>query len=121
MTTWKPISESRIRSFIGEDALAFSNDEKEFFESIRIPLQKWDLDKWGDYGEGFWVVAKIEKTVLWYNDIEEGFNYSTYSVLGKIDEYWCDQDDLALAVRRLHNYIRTGETGDRCGPPVPIV
>lgn len=35
---------------------------------------------------------------LWFNDIEDGFNRSKYSDFGKIDEYWCNQDRLEIAI-----------------------
>lgn len=117
MTTWKPISESRIKSLIEEEALSFSKAEKEFFESISIPLQKWSLEPWGNYGGGFWVMGIIDRTVLWYNDIEEGFNSSAFATTGKIDEYWCDQDELYFAVRKLNNFIKNGQFSQKCGPP----
>jgi len=120
MSIWKPISEERIRVFIDEDSLSFSKEEEKFFESISIPLKKWSLDPWGNHGGGFWAVGVYEGIVLWYNDIEEGFNYSNFSTIGKIDEYWCDQDDLALALRRLLIFIRTGKARHRCSPPSPI-
>lgn len=47
---------------------------------------------------GFWAIAVIENRVLWYNDIEEGFNVSNFTEPGTIPstEYWCNQDELLL-------------------------
>ena len=40
----------------------------------------------------------IGKLVLWYNDIEEGFNTSSFTHEGVIEQYWCNQDTLHEAM-----------------------
>jgi hypothetical protein len=54
-------------------------------------------------GGGFWVIAVIRDKVLWYNDIEGGFNVSRFDRYGTIpsDEYRSNQDTLTLALREL--------------------
>ena len=41
--------------------------------------------------------------VIWYNDIEDGFNVSRFEIQGRIpdDEYWCNQDPLRWALAGL--------------------
>jgi len=72
-----------------------------FWEAIRVSPHKWKQTPHGDEGGGFWVVALLGGRVVWYNDIEEGFNCSKYITAGEIDEYWCNQDDLDVTVQRL--------------------
>ena len=62
----------------------------------------------GRRGPGLWVVAIVGRTVIWYNDIEEGFNRSRYSAYGTIDDYWCNQDELELTVQYLMNALDQG-------------
>ena len=78
------------------------------WHAVRIEPVKWQQHPFGDAGGGFWAVALIGQTVLWYNDVEEGFNRSRYSKLGTIDDYWCNQDELELAVQYLMNAIEHG-------------
>jgi len=88
---------------------------------IRIVPVKWELSPWGDPQGGFWVVAVFGSEVLWYNEIEGGFNRSRWSRFGVIDEYWCNDDELQWAVGRVLEAFETGERrGDRLGPPEPI-
>jgi hypothetical protein len=47
--------------------------------------------------------------VIWYNDREEGFNRSSYSEVGKIDEYFCNHDELDVALGYLENVLRGGK------------
>ncbi|WP_457321144.1 hypothetical protein [Roseateles sp. P5_E11] len=69
-------------------------------------------------GGGFWAVAVIGGMVVWFNDIEDGFNRSRYTSFGKIDEYLCNQDELEIAIQQVCNMLETGvDSASRCGPP----
>jgi hypothetical protein len=58
--------------------------------------------------------------VIWYNDIEDGFNCSSYVVAGRLAEYFCNQDELELAVQNLLPIIETGRDWTRrCSAPIP--
>ena len=90
------------------------------WEAVRVSPHKWKEKSYGKLGDGFWVVAIVGATVIWYNDIEEGFNRSRYTSFGTIDEYWCNQDELELTLQYVLNLIETGqETGPRRSPPIP--
>ena len=62
-------------------------------------------------------MAVHDELVLWFNDIEDGFNVSRFDRRGEIPahEYWCNQDEIAWALDRL----RAEASGGR-GPPEPI-
>jgi hypothetical protein len=76
--------------------------QQELFARTKTTPSKWELRPWGDEGGGFWVIAVHAARVLWYNDIEEGFNVSRFDVPGRIPgtEYWCNQDELRWALAR---------------------
>ncbi len=76
----------------------------DFWNSVRITPVKWEEDEYGQEGSGFWAVAIFNSHVIWYNDIEEGFNYSSYTSYGKIDEYKCEQDELHICLNKIANY-----------------
>lgn len=78
------------------------------WDSIRIDPQKWEQHPYGDTGGGFWVVALIGRTVIWYNDIEDGFNRSLYSQYGAIDDYWCNDDELDVTMQYLASALSGG-------------
>jgi hypothetical protein len=58
---------------------------------------------------GFWAVAVDDDRVLWYNDVEDGFNVSRFARRGEIprDEYWCNQSSLRQMLPALRG--RPGE------------
>ena len=52
------------------------------------------------------MVAIFGNAIVFYNDIEEGFNVSTYQTYGHISEYWCEQTELDRIVKLLYRRIK---------------
>ena len=108
MIEWKPISEIALRARVSQGETRMSPGLRRLWSVVQIEPEKWQQHPHGDQGSGFWVVAVIGRTVIWYNDLEEGFNRSNYSAYGTIDEYWCNQDELELTVQYLMNTLDQG-------------
>ena len=108
MDEWRPISEEALLARIEQGRVRMSGPELNLWEAIRILPQKWNQVPYGNEGCGFWVVGIIGTTVLWYNDIEDGFNRSRLTAFGTIDDYWCNQDELEVAVRDILNTLNHG-------------
>ena len=98
---WQPIREDQLREELERARARMTTDQQRFWDAIRIVPEKWQQNPWGNLGGGFWAVALIGQTVVWFNDVEEGFNTSRYTRYGFIDEYWCNQDELEWTVRNL--------------------
>ena len=95
--------------------------QRRIWENIRIDPVKWQEPTYGGLGGGFWVVGIYGRKVIWYNDIEDGFNRSTWSEPGHIGEYWCNQDYLQWTVQHVLNEFGDGSpSGGSCGPPETI-
>jgi hypothetical protein len=115
---WEPASELQLRALIAEAEARMTPAQLKLWQAIRIEPAKWAEATYGEAGNGFWAVALIGKTVVWYNDIEEGFNTSQYSRFGSIDDYWCNQDELEDTLQQVLEMIATGDdTTPRAGPP----
>ena len=108
MLDWKPITETALRARVAQGEARMSQAQQRLWEAVRIEPEKWQQHPYGDQGEGFWVVALVGMTVIWYNDLEEGFNRSRYSTYGTIGDYWCNQDELELTVQWLMDALRRG-------------
>ncbi|MFK8031758.1 MAG: hypothetical protein AB8G18_16095 [Gammaproteobacteria bacterium] len=106
---WTPISRTDIVRLIDSACERMSVEQQRVWKSVRIAPEKWNQNPWGKKGNGFWVVGLIGNTVIWFNDIEEGFNRSTYIAYGQINEYLCNQDDLEWTVQNIINEIQ-GQT-----------
>jgi hypothetical protein len=108
------VTADELQLVVERDLARCSSDLSDFFTSIAFTPLRWRLSPWGDRDGGVWAIAKAGDRVVWYNDIEGGFNVSRFVTNGEIpaDEYWCNQDDLCLALVRL-----ISESGGR--PPLP--
>ena len=103
---WKPISVDELQNLILDCELEIEDTAiASLWKFIKLSPQKWQNHPMGDEGMGFWVVAIFGRQVIWYNDIEDGFNISTYSIHGIIDEYWCSQLDLKSMLRSLYSSL----------------
>jgi hypothetical protein len=118
---WQPLTEAELWDRINDACDRMSPEQRKIWEIIKIPPAKWSQEPYGNEGNGFWIVALIGSSVIWYNDIEEGFDRSLYSEHGRIAEYWCNRDRLERAVQHVMNLIRDGHySAGRAGPPKPV-
>jgi hypothetical protein len=105
---WAPISRAALLDRIARGESQLSPRQRRLWHAVRIEPQKWQQLPYGTPGLGFWVVGLVGQTVIWYNDIEEGFNRSRYSTFGTIDDYWANQDELAVALEYVLTALDTG-------------
>lgn len=115
------VSEAEIWNEINNSFDRMTSPQRKLWDVIKIIPVKWSQRPYGDDCDGFWVVAIYGDTVIWYNEIEEGFNRSSYAALGDIKEYWCNQDNLEWTVQHVLDEIKSGYfCGGLTGPPQPI-
>jgi hypothetical protein len=116
--TWTPIPESKIWDMLNAAEMRMSVRQRRLWEAIRVGPEKWAQTPWGKHGGGFWVVGLIGRIVIWFNDIEHGFNISGYSQYGEIEDYLCDQTKLEDNLEKILGLIELGyEIGPSAGPP----
>lgn len=92
---WQPISREELLDEMSSALEQADAPVRAAWERIRIEPEKWRCSPWGDASGGFWVVAVRGGEVVWYNDIEDGFNASPFTIRGTIDEYRCNQTEFA--------------------------
>src|ERR1700733_3747960 len=88
---WRAISIDEVRSEIRKGIARMDEELLALWHAIQIPPERWRQEPHGVEGGGFWAVAVLGKHVIWFNDIEDGFNCPHYTEHGTIDEYVCDQ------------------------------
>lgn len=121
MQKWKPIELIELYDEILKTESDLNGELWNFWQLIKIDPEKWSEPQFGNEGDGFWVVAVCGKKVIWYNDIEDGFNISDYKDYGVIIGYYCNQDEISLAVTRLFDLIKFGgNIIGQAGPPINI-
>jgi hypothetical protein len=116
----KPTSEERVWDLINAAVGRMTVPQERFWDAIRILPEKWAQEPYGNQDGGFWAVAVMGRTVVWYNNIEGGFNFSRYSTYGAIGQYFANQEGLEFVIQELMEIVRTGYgIGGQAGPPVP--
>jgi hypothetical protein len=115
MVDWEPISKAALLDRISQGYTRMPQVNQRLWEAIRIGPEKWPQHPYGDAGGGFWIVALVGRTVIWYNDIEDGFNRSVYSTYGVIDDYWRNHDELDITIQYLANALSGGQDLARIG------
>ncbi len=75
------------------------------WKCIAVAPVKWTLRPHGDLGGGFWIVAILGGSVIWYNDIEDGFEISQYSSFGEIESYSASQFELKYILQKIINRL----------------
>ena len=103
---WTPILIEELEQYILTSELHLENEERNFWNLIKVVPHKWQEKEYGNEGGGFWVVALFGNQVIYYNDIEEGFNISDYVEYGLIENYYCCQDELDWTIKALYLIIK---------------
>jgi hypothetical protein len=104
---WIPVKKDKIEKDIEYcvDILLDNPKCLKFWEYIKIKPEKWQEKTMGGEGGGFWAVAILGKTVIYYNDIEGGYNLSNFTHFGEIDDYCCSQSELHEMIQSIFNEI----------------
>jgi len=99
MENWTalPKKDLMMELFMAEQELEQTNET--FWNSIKCSPEIWHCKDVID--DNFWVIAKWKTFIIWYNDIEEGFNLSTFKTEGEIQQYSAFQHDLNAVLNRL--------------------
>ncbi|MBE0392927.1 hypothetical protein [Flavobacterium sp. PL002] len=119
MMEWKPITLIELYDEIQKTENDLNGELWNFWQLLKIEPEKWAEEQYGNEGGGFWVVAICGKKIIWYNDIEDGFNISDYKNYGQIDQYYCNQEEISSAVTRLFDLIKfSGNIIGQAGPPI---
>ena len=113
--TWCPVPREELDTRIADELSRLDKSSCEQWERMRVEPVKWRCSPWGADGGRFWVVAEHDGLVVWFNDIEDGFNTSRIEMRGVIAEYRCDQTTLAEVLERFAE-TREAEARARSAP-----
>jgi len=97
--TWHPATIQEVQRIVQEDLNRCAPEEVAAFRKYAVPLHPAPLVRHSKM-ESVVVVARKGDKVIYWEDIDEGFNISPVGPDGTILEHWCNQDDLSLAIRK---------------------
>ena len=96
--TWRPASVEEVRRIVEIELQSCCSAEAEIFKRHAIEPYFADLVRYGKR-ESAVVVARKQDSVLYWEDVEEGFVISPISSDGLVLEHNCNQDTLGQAIR----------------------
>jgi hypothetical protein len=100
MSSWKPISKSSLESLVSKQLQACTLEQIELFSLHRVDFYKVPIHRLGAIEEVF-VVAEHPLGLVYYEDVEEGFEISMLGVDGKIPNQACNQYDLRHVLHQI--------------------
>jgi hypothetical protein len=94
---WKPASVEEVKKIVAENVVRCDDEQLTAFRRYRVELYVAPILRYGK-AESVVVVARRGSEVIYWEDVEEGFNVSTLAHDGRILEHGCNQDELGLAL-----------------------
>jgi hypothetical protein len=89
-----------LESLIATQLANCSPDQQQLFERFKVAPRLTPIDRDGNI-ESVFVVAQVRDLVMYYEDVEEGFNISLLSPDGSIGSPGHEQWELRHALRHL--------------------
>ena len=116
MDDWQPATIEEVKEIVVRDLKDCDAEQLAAFDKYRVEPFSAPLVRYGQL-ESVVVVARNDDRVIYYEDVEEGFNISPISTDGRVLEHWCNQDELRLA---LNAWIEGRGLWGRFVPAMPV-
>src|SRR5579859_2639295 len=94
---WKPATVESVEEIVQEDLAKCDPEQNAEFKRQAVKPYPAPILRYGKM-ETLLVVARKGDEVIYWEDVEEGFNISLVAADGRILEHSCNQDDLRLAL-----------------------
>jgi hypothetical protein len=92
---WKPTTLDEVRAIVKDDLEKCDPDQIASFRQVSVEPHFAPIRRYGKL-EKVVIVARKLNDVMYWEDVEEGFNISPLGPNGLILEHWCNQDDLGV-------------------------
>ena len=96
---WEPISLTELEALVAEHLRFCTPLQRESFARWRVPLYQVPIRRFGVL-ESVWVVAELPSGLLYYEDVEEGFEIGALGSDGALIEAGCHQYELTHVLAR---------------------
>ena len=85
METWQPITDDEFLSLFDEQYAELNSEQKQVFDQYRVHIPKAVIRRSEETGDELvHIVAQVENDVLYFDDVEYGFNWSEIDGTGRI-------------------------------------
>jgi hypothetical protein len=116
MDDLKPATVEDVNQIVAKDLKNCDPEQMAAFDKYRVESFSAPIVRYGQL-ERVVVIARNGDQVIYYEDVEDGFNVSPISPEGRILEHWCNQDELRFA---LNAWIEGRGLPGRLGPAVAL-
>ena len=113
---WKPATVEAVKKIIEDDLANCDDEQLAAFRHYGVAPYVAPILRYGKV-ESVVVVARRGSEVIYWEDVEEGFNLSPMAEGGRILEHHCNQDELKHA---LNAWIEARSQWGKLGPAIPI-
>jgi hypothetical protein len=113
---WHPATVDEVKKIVREDLAECDEEQILAFKKYAVEPYVAPILRYGQMENAVVVACRGDEVIYW-EDVEEGFNLSGISPEGRILEHWCNQDELRFA---LNAWIDGRTRTVRLGPATPI-
>ena len=113
---WTPATIAEVKQILQQDLVACDAEQKAAFHRFEVEPYATPIVRYGQ-PESVIIVARRDNEVIYWEDVEEGFNASPVDENGTILEHWCNQDQLGHA---LNAWVEGRSLPGKFGPARPL-
>jgi hypothetical protein len=99
MDTWKPTTREEVESLLSQELEDLHPVHLALFEPMRVTPRRVPVTS--DPGQYVYVVAEYQGKVLYWSDVEEGWELEALNDAGGITERGCSQFELSHVMYQL--------------------
>lgn len=96
---WQPITIPELDAILSEQLDACTPEQQTAFAGYRVPFYAVPIRRLGAV-ESVFVVAELPNGLLYFEDVEEGFDVSALGADGAIPDQSCNQYELRHVLAR---------------------
>ena len=111
-----PATIDDVNEIVAKDLKDCDAEQLAAFDKYRVEPFSAPIVRYGQ-PQSVVVVARNGDEVIYYEDVEDGFNVSPISSDGRVLEHWCNQDELKFA---LNAWVEERGMWGRFGPAMPL-
>jgi hypothetical protein len=94
---WQPISRAELEELLIEELQRCTQSQKDAFAGFRVQFYQVPIHRFGKL-ESVWLVAELPSGLLYYEDVEEGFEIGVLGNDGALHDQGCNQYELSHAL-----------------------
>jgi hypothetical protein len=113
---WKPATVEEVKQIIKNHLANCDQEELETFRTYGVQPYSAPILRYGRL-ENVVVIARRGEQVIYWEDVEEGFNVSPIGEDGRVLEHWCNQNELRFA---LNSWIKGRSGPTKLRPAIPV-